>query len=164
MADATGETNKPLRVAFDRRIKLEFHGARITSDGGLLAYRDLDDALGLTTMAASTLGEGRRGRNIQHHLPGLRLPCPGCARDTDAYRCRAGPSQARTTTQARRCRRSRRAHTKAPARPAKSGSCAGARTSAPACGQQRALEAAAQGEPAAAGGERAACPAAGSPS
>jgi hypothetical protein len=29
-------SNKPLRVAFDRRIKLEFHGARITSDGGLL--------------------------------------------------------------------------------------------------------------------------------
>jgi Transposase DDE domain group 1 len=71
MADATGERQESLRVAFDRRIKLEFHGARITSDGGLLAYRDLDDALGLTTMAASTLGEGRRGRNIQHHLPGL---------------------------------------------------------------------------------------------
>ena len=61
----------PLRVAFDRRIKLEFHGARITSDGGLLAYRELDDALGLTAMAASALGEGRRGRNIRHHLLGL---------------------------------------------------------------------------------------------
>ena len=63
--------SQPLRVAFDRRIKLEFHGARITSDGGLLAYRELDDALGLTAMAASVLGEGRRGRNIRHHLPGL---------------------------------------------------------------------------------------------
>src|ERR671932_423097 len=71
MADATGETNKPLRVAFDRRLKLEFHGARITSDGGLLAYRELDDALGLTATAASTLAEGRRGKNIRHRLIGL---------------------------------------------------------------------------------------------
>jgi hypothetical protein len=38
MADATGETKELLRVAFDRRLKLEFHSARITSDGGLLAY------------------------------------------------------------------------------------------------------------------------------
>jgi hypothetical protein len=71
MADATGETKEPLRVAFDRRLKLEFHGAKITSDGGLLAYRELDDALDLTATAASTLGEGRRGKNIRHRLLGL---------------------------------------------------------------------------------------------
>jgi Transposase DDE domain group 1 len=71
MADATGETRAPLRVAFDRRLKLEFHGARITSDAGLLAYRELDDALGLTATAVSTLGEGRRGKNIRHRLLGL---------------------------------------------------------------------------------------------
>src|SRR5881275_245215 len=71
MADAAGEANKALRVAFDRRVKLEFHGARITSDGGLLAYRELDDALGLTSMAVSALAEGRRGRNIRHRLLGL---------------------------------------------------------------------------------------------
>src|ERR671929_2240814 len=71
MADATGETNKPLRVAFDRRLKLEFHGARITSDGGRLAYRELDDALGLTATGVSALAEGRRGKNIRHRLLGL---------------------------------------------------------------------------------------------
>src|ERR671927_1991816 len=71
MADATGETNKALRVAFDRRVKLEFHGARITSDGGLLAYRGLDDALGLTAMGVAALSEGRRGKNIRHRLLGL---------------------------------------------------------------------------------------------
>jgi Transposase DDE domain group 1 len=71
MTDATGETNGPLRVAFDRRLKLEFHGARITSDAGLLAYRELDNALDLTATAASILAEGRRGRNIRHRLLGL---------------------------------------------------------------------------------------------
>src|SRR3954452_8318694 len=71
MADATGETNEALRVAFDRRLKLEFHGARITSDGGLLAYRELDDALGLTVMGVSALAEGRHGKNIRHRLLGL---------------------------------------------------------------------------------------------
>ena len=72
MADATGEGKEPpLRVAFDRRLKLEFHGARITSDGGLLAYRELDDALGLTARAASVLAERRRGKNIRHRLLGL---------------------------------------------------------------------------------------------
>ena len=71
MANATGETREPQRVAFDRRLKLEFHGARITSDAGLLAYRELDDVLGLTAAAASALAEGRRGKNIQHRLLGL---------------------------------------------------------------------------------------------
>src|SRR4051812_6849925 len=71
MADATGEAKGPLRVAFDRRLKLEFHGARITSDGGLLAYRELDDALGLTATAASAVAEDRRGKNIRHRLLGL---------------------------------------------------------------------------------------------
>jgi hypothetical protein len=72
MTDATGEAKRPpLRVAFDRRIKLEFHGTRITSDGGLLAYRELDDALGLTALAASGLIEGRGGKNIRHRLLGL---------------------------------------------------------------------------------------------
>jgi Transposase DDE domain group 1 len=67
-----GEAKEPpLRATFDRRIKLEFHGARITSDGGLLAYRELDDALGLTATGAEVLSDRRRGKNTQHQLVGL---------------------------------------------------------------------------------------------
>ncbi len=67
-----GEATKSLlRVHFDRRLKLEFRGTTITSDAGLLAFRELDDALGLSQMAADNLEEGRPGKNIRHHLVAL---------------------------------------------------------------------------------------------
>ena len=58
----------PLRLQFNPKIRLEFRGAAITSDGGLLAVRELDDALGLTHIASDYLQESRPGRNIRHHL------------------------------------------------------------------------------------------------
>ena len=63
--------NDLLRVDFDRQIKLEFHGSTVTSDAGLLAYRELDDALQLTTTAASGLHDTRTGQNTQHSLLAL---------------------------------------------------------------------------------------------
>ena len=42
-----GEARKDaLRISLDRAIKLEFHGAKVSSDAGLFPYRDLDDAAG----------------------------------------------------------------------------------------------------------------------
>ena len=72
MADPTGEADKgALRLNFDRRLLLQFRGSSITSDAGLLAYRELDDTLRLTDTGANTLADVRTGKNGRHRLAGL---------------------------------------------------------------------------------------------
>ena len=65
------ERNEGLRLDFDQRIRMQFVGSKITSDAGLLADRELDEKLGLTSMAAGYLTDTRTGKNIRHHL----VPC-----------------------------------------------------------------------------------------
>src|SRR3954467_5686652 len=88
---------EPLRPQFDRRLRLEFHGANVTSDAGLLAYRELDDALQLTDSAAGVLRDTRTGRNTRNGLAALlrqslfsRLA--GYADLNDAQRLRVDPA------------------------------------------------------------------------
>ena len=67
-----GEAGKDaLRVDFDRSVKLEFHGSTISSDGGLLVYRELDEVFAFTAMADELLSDLRTGTNIQHGLTAL---------------------------------------------------------------------------------------------
>ena len=67
-----GERRKQsLRVHFDRQVKLEFHGARLSSDAGLLVYRALDEALGLTAGLNDLIVDTRTGKNIQHSVTAL---------------------------------------------------------------------------------------------
>ena len=58
----------PLKLDFDSKVRVEFRGAPITSDAGLLACRELDDALSLTDSADEFLKESRTGKNILHQL------------------------------------------------------------------------------------------------
>ena len=72
MDNLTGEAeNGGLRLDFDARLRLEFRGAKVTTDAGLLAVRELDGLLGFTGMAGAMIQDGRTGRNISHELAGL---------------------------------------------------------------------------------------------
>ena len=99
MADPKGEG---LKVGFDGSLRLEFHGAKVTSDAGLLAYRDLDEALVLFDSVPSVFRDSRTGHNIQHDLASLlrqsvysRLA--GYEDVNDAHRLSVDPTMRRIT-------------------------------------------------------------------
>jgi hypothetical protein len=78
-------------------LTLQFRGSVVTSVAGLLAYRELDDALGLSVMAGGALPDARTGRNGRHALVGLLRqsvfgPLAGYEDVNDAERLRHDPA------------------------------------------------------------------------
>jgi Transposase DDE domain group 1 len=70
MANPAGESNDgALKLDFDQRLMLQFCGSVV--DAGLLAYRELDDVLGLSAAAGETFADARTGKNGRHALVGL---------------------------------------------------------------------------------------------
>jgi hypothetical protein len=58
----------PVRLSFNAQLRVEFRGATVTSDAGLLLPRELDKRLGLSTFIERHLVDPRTGRNRQFSL------------------------------------------------------------------------------------------------
>ncbi len=89
-----------LRVQFDGKLKLEFHGTKITSDAGLLAFRELDEAFRLTEKGSTVLSDPRHGKNTQHTMlamlrQGVYGRLAGYEDVNDADRLRIDPAMRR---------------------------------------------------------------------
>jgi hypothetical protein len=63
--------NGPLQLSFNASLKIDFQGSRVTSDGGLIVVRELDERLGLGDLIAQRLTDSRRGKNTQLPLADL---------------------------------------------------------------------------------------------
>jgi hypothetical protein len=61
-----GETpNQPFQLSFNASLKVYFQGSRVTSDGGLILVRELDERLGFGELIEQHLTDSRRGKNTQ---------------------------------------------------------------------------------------------------
>ncbi|MBI4637587.1 MAG: transposase, partial [Candidatus Rokubacteria bacterium] len=61
----------PARLSFNPQLRVEFRGATVTSDAGLLLPRELDERLGLSTLIDRYVTDPRTGHNRQFPLPDL---------------------------------------------------------------------------------------------
>jgi len=61
-----GESPKqPFQLSFNASLKIDFQGSRVTSDGGLILVRELDERLGFGKLIQQHLTDSRRGKNTQ---------------------------------------------------------------------------------------------------
>ena len=63
--------NQPFQLAFNRFLRVDFQGSRVTSDGGLILVRELDERFGLCKLIGEYLLDSRTGRNRQFPLADL---------------------------------------------------------------------------------------------
>ena len=69
---AVGEAqNRPFQLSFNSSLKVDFQGSAVTSDGGLILVRELDERLGLSALMERHLNDSRRGKNTQLPLADL---------------------------------------------------------------------------------------------
>src|SRR5260370_6025675 len=61
----------PVRLSFNPQLRVEFRGATVTSDAGVLLPRELDERLGLSALIEQHLTDPRTGQNSQFPLPDL---------------------------------------------------------------------------------------------
>jgi hypothetical protein len=63
--------NKPFQLSFNGFLKVDFQGSRVTSDGGLVLVRELDERLGLGKLIDEHLTDTRQGENKKFPLADL---------------------------------------------------------------------------------------------
>jgi hypothetical protein len=63
--------NGPFQLSFNASLKVDFQGSRVTSDGGLILVRELDERPGFGELIAQHLTDSRRGKNTQLPLADL---------------------------------------------------------------------------------------------
>ncbi len=62
---------EPFQLSFNGFVKVDFQGSRVTSDGGLLLVRELDERLGLGKLIDEHLSDTRQGDNKKFPLADL---------------------------------------------------------------------------------------------
>jgi hypothetical protein len=63
--------NRPFQLSFNASLKINFQGSLVTSDGGLIVVRELDERLGFGELIEQHLTDSRRGKNTQFPLADL---------------------------------------------------------------------------------------------
>jgi len=63
--------NEPFQLSFNSSLRVDVQGSRVTSDGGLMLVRELDERLGFSELIAQHLTDPRRGKHTQRPLADL---------------------------------------------------------------------------------------------